>query len=220
VRLRDRLGVSERRQRQFVRAMQVALVGLLFIGLDRGDVRVIVNAGVALGVTLVPALLRRDYGVPLDAGLTMWIALAVFLHTIGTILPGLEGGLYDVLPWWDSLTHALSASVVAAVGYAAARAFDRHSTAVYLPPRFTFLFVLVFVMAFGVFWEVLEFAIGEAALLFDGPEILIQHGVEDTMTDLIFNTVGAVVVGTWGQLHRRIDRLVDDALTRASGGET
>jgi hypothetical protein len=198
--------------------MQVLLLGFVFIGLDRGDLRIVVNAGIALAVTYLPAVIERNYRVPLDAGLTLWIALAVFLHAIGTTgLPGMSRGLYDTFPWWDSMTHALSASVVAAVGYATARAVDSHWEGVHLPDRFTFLFVVLFVLAFGVVWEVLEFAIGGAASTFGVQQILIQHGIEDTMTDLVFNTVGAVIVGTWGQLHDRLDRLVETVVARSEG---
>jgi hypothetical protein len=35
-------------------------------------------------------VLERDYGVPLDAGLTLWITAAVFLHAFGRI--GIRGG--------------------------------------------------------------------------------------------------------------------------------
>jgi hypothetical protein len=210
VRIREYLGIGERRQRQFVRAMQIVLLGMVFVGLDRGDLRIVVNAGVGLAVTYVPALLERDYHIPLDAGMTLWITLAVFLHAVGTTgVPGLTRGLYDTVWWWDNLTHALSASVVAAAGYATARAIDAHSEAVYLPPRFTFVFVVLFVMAFGVIWEVLEFGIGGAAETFGVQQVLIQHGIDDSMTDLLFDAVGAVVVGTWGQLHTRLDEVVE-----------
>jgi hypothetical protein len=210
VRIREYLGISTRRQRQFVRAMQIVLLGMVFIGLDRGDFRIVVNAGVGLAVTYVPALLERDYHIPLDAGLTLWITLAVFLHAVGTTgVPGLTRGLYDTVWWWDNLTHALSASVVAAAGYATARAIDAHSEAVYLPPRFTFVFVVLFVMAFGVLWEVLEFGIGGAAETFGVQQVLIQHGIDDSMTDLLFDAVGAVIVGTWGQIHTRLDEVVE-----------
>jgi hypothetical protein len=216
VRLRERLGVTPRRQRQFVRLMQVVLLGFVFIGLDRGDLRIVVNAGVALAVTYLPAVIERNYRVPLDAGLTLWITLAVFLHAVGTTgLPGMSRGLYDTFAWWDSVTHALSASVVAAAGYATARAVDAHWEGVHLPGRFTFVFVVLFVLAFGVVWEVLEFGLGGAAATFGFQQVLVQHGIEDTMTDLVFNTVGAVVVGTWGQIHDRLDRVVDAVVARS-----
>ncbi|WP_232686060.1 hypothetical protein [Halobacterium zhouii] len=204
MRVRERLGVAERRQRQATRAMQLSLVGFLFVGLYRGNVGITVNAGLALLVTYVPAVLERDYGIPMDAGITLWITAAVFLHALGTVgLPGIGGKFYgpDGIPWWDHLTHALSSSIVAAAGYAVARALDEHNTEVYLPPKFMFVFLLLFVLAFGVLWEVLEFAVTALAGVLGTGAVLTIYGVNDTLLDLVFNTVGAVVVAVWGTAY-------------------
>jgi hypothetical protein len=182
--------------------MQLTLVGLLFIGFERGDLGIIVNAGVALAITYLPAVLERDYHIPMNAGLTLWITAAVFLHALGTVgVPGTDQSFYTSLPWWDSVTHALSASVVAAIGYTVARGIDQHSDAVELPERFMFVFILLFVVAFGVLWEVLEFAIGGLADILGNDAILTQYGLEDTLTDLVFDIVGGVVVAIWGTAH-------------------
>ncbi|WP_089823915.1 hypothetical protein [Halogranum amylolyticum] len=182
--------------------MQVTLVGLLFVGFERGDLGIVVNAGVAFLITYLPATLERDYHIPMNAGLTLWITTAVFLHALGTVgIPGTEQTFYRSLPWWDSVTHALSASVVAAIGYTVARAIEEHTDGVELPERFMFVFILLFVVAFGVLWEVLEFAIGGAADLLGNDAVLTQYGLEDTMTDLVFNTVGGVVVSIWGTAY-------------------
>ena len=202
MRLRDRLGVSTKRQRQATRLMEFGLVGLLFIGLERGNTGIIVNAGVALLVAQLPPILERDYNLPMDAGLTLWITGAVFFHALGTVgLPGSELSFYRSLWWWDHLTHALSSSVVAGVGYATARAFDQHSEQIHLPPRFMFVFILAFVVAFGVLWEVIEFALGGAAAMLGSGTVLTQYGLGDTMLDLVFNTVGGVIVAVWGTAY-------------------
>ncbi|MEZ3115385.1 hypothetical protein RYH80_05565 [Halobaculum sp. MBLA0147] len=202
MRVRDRLGVSPRRQRQLSRAMQLALVGIVFIGLDRRSLGIVVNAGVALAVTYVPAILERDYEVPMDAGLTLWITAAVFLHAFGVVgIPGTEGSFYRDLWWWDHLTHALSSSVVAGVGYTVVRGIDEHTESISLPPRFTFVFVVVFVAAFGVFWEVIEFALGGLSSLTGSGQVLTQYGLGDTMLDLLFDLVGGVAVGLYGTAH-------------------
>lgn len=219
MRIRDRLHVSERRQRQAVRTMQVLLVVFVGIGIGEGNTGVIVNAMVALGVTFVPAVLEHEYDLPMDAGLTLWICAAVFLHALGTVgIPGLVESFYgedSPLFFYDHVTHALSASVVAAAGYTVVRAVEEHTDAVSLPPRFTFVFVLMFVLAFGVAWEVLEFGLSGAASLVGGGSVLTQYGLEDTMLDLVFNTVGGFVVAAWGTAHltdvagaltRRLDR--------------
>jgi hypothetical protein len=201
VKIRDALGVTDRRQRQVVRAMQVILVGLVFVGIYDLNLGIVVNGVLGLGITYLPAVLERDYRVPMDAGLTLWITTAVFLHTLGTV--GLPGGesFYSTVPWWDSLTHTLSASVVAGAGYAAVRAIDEHTDAVAFPRRFLVVFILLFVMAFGVFWEILEFGVGGLAALTGTDSVLTQYGLADTLLDLVFDAVGAVVVAVWGHAH-------------------
>ena len=198
---RDRLAVGARWQLRLTRGLQVAMVGLFAVGLVTKNAGVVVNAAVAFGVSLLPATLERDYDIPLNAGLTLWITTAVFLHAFGAVVVPVAGvNVYSFVPWWDHLTHTLSSSIVAAVGYTTARAFDEHSKMVRLPPQFTFAFILVVTLAFGVFWEVIEFAIGEIAAL-TGGTVLTQYGLRDTMLDLVFDTLGAVVVAVWGTAH-------------------
>jgi len=202
MRIRDRIGLDERRQRQLTRAMQVALLVLIGLGLERGTPGIVVNATIGLLVTQLPAVLRRDYHIPMDSALTLWITAAVFLHALGTAgLPGSTTNFYRSVPWWDHLTHTLSSSIVAAVGYSTARAIELHSDDVSLPGRFMFVFILLFVLAFGVFWEVLEFAVAGIATLSGTQSILTQYGLEDTMLDLVFDTLGGVVVAVWGTAH-------------------
>jgi uncharacterized membrane protein YjdF len=88
--------------------------------------------------------------------------------------------------------------VVAAVGYSTVRAFDVHTTDVSYPSEFTVVFVLLFVLAFGVLWEVIEFSVAGLAAVVGSGNVLTQYGLEDTMLDLIFDTAGAAVVAIWG----------------------
>ena len=201
MRLRDYLGIGRRRQKQLTRLMELSLVGLLFIGIERGNTGIIVNTLIALAVTELPPIMERDFDIPMDAGLTLWITTAVFLHALGTVgLPGSDLSFYRTVPWWDHLTHVLSSSVVAGAGYATARAFDQHTDAVEFPPKFMFVFILLIVIAFGVLWEVIEFGLGGLGSL-TGGSVLTQYGLEDTMLDLIFDVIGGVVVAVWGTAY-------------------
>jgi hypothetical protein len=202
MRLRDFVGLTDRRQRQLSRAMQVTLVGLVFVGLYDGNAGIVLNAAIGLGVTHLPAILERDYQIPMDPALTLWITAAVFLHALGTAgLPGGSVNLYRSVWWWDHLTHTLSSSIVAAVGYATARAIELHSEGVSLPGRFMFVFILLFVLAFGVFWEVIEFGVTVVAAFTGTRSVLVQYGLEDTMLDLLFDTLGGIIVAVWGTAH-------------------
>ncbi|WP_275881841.1 hypothetical protein [Halorhabdus sp. BNX81] len=215
--LGSRFRLSTYRQQQLTKLMEFVLTGLLFIGLERRSVGISINAAIGLIVLQIPPLLERDYSVSMDPRLTLWITTAVFLHSLGTVgVPG-GSGFYQSIPGYDHLTHALSASVVAGAGYATIRALDEHWNDVHLPDRFVFVFILLFVLAFGVFWEVIEFTTSAAATAIGGSPVLTQYGIEDTMKDLIFNTIGAVIVATWGTVY--LNDFITQLLT-VLGGET
>lgn len=194
-RLRDVLGISKRRQEQATRVMQLSLVGFLFIGLDRGNVGIVVNSGLALAITELPALMDRDYSLSMDPALVMWLTTAVFLHALGTLGP------YQTVWWWDHVTHAISSSLVAGAGYATTRALESHSEAIVLPPRFLFVFLLSLVLAFGVLWEVLEFGLGQVTAWLGTGRVLTQYGLDDSMLDLVFDAAGGLVVAVWGTAY-------------------
>jgi len=209
--LSDQLEVPDKRVRQLSRAMQAVLATLFLWGVVRLHVPTIANSGVALAITFVPALLERDFRLPLEPGIVFWITAAVFLHSLGS------AGLYDYVGQFDTLTHALSASVVAAAGYAVVRAIDLHADSVYLPPRATFAIILVFVLAAGVVWELVEFAVDGGTQYLGMATALAQHGVHDTASDLLWDLVGGVVAALWGSVylrdvsHRIAERMGDSA---------
>ncbi|QCS42465.1 hypothetical protein [Natrinema versiforme] len=186
---------SVRNQRRLTRAMQLVLVALVGYGLLDGQPKAIVNGSVALLITVLPALLERNYDLPLDPWLALWITSAVFLHTLGS------AGLYGQIGWWDHLTHALSASLIAGVGYTAARAVDLHVDDIHIPSRIAFVYIFAVVMAFGVIWELFEFGLDILAAETGLTMPLAQHGLDDTVRDLMFNSLGALLVGLFGQVY-------------------
>jgi hypothetical protein len=197
--IRDRIGLSTARQRQASWAMQLALVGFVFVGIYEMNLGVTINATIALLVTHLPAVLERDFGIPMDPGLILWITTAVFLHTVGILgLPWMAENVYVSIWWWDHLTHALSSSIVAGVGYAIARALDGYIDDLDFPPRFMFPFILIVTLATGVLWEIIEFVVAELSVTIGIDPALTQYGVGDTMLDLVFNALGAVIVALWG----------------------
>lgn len=186
---------SRRNQRRLTRAMQLVLLGIVVYGVIAQQPKAIVNGGVAFLITFLPALLERNYELPLDPWLGLWMTLAVFLHTLGS------AGLYGHVSWWDHLTHAMSASLVAGVGYTTARALDLHVDDIHLPRRFAFAYIFVVVLAFGVIWELFEYGLDVVATTTGVTMPLAQHGLDDTVRDLMFNSFGALLVAVFGQVH-------------------
>ncbi|MDY6770992.1 MAG: hypothetical protein SV186_03490 [Candidatus Nanohaloarchaea archaeon] len=195
MRLRQRLGISEKNQQRLTQVMQLVLTAMAVISIYTLNFKMLFNSLLPLFITFLPALLERDLDSSMDTGLVLWITSAAFLHGLGSL------GVYGYISWFDQLTHFLAATVVAGTGYAAVRAIDEHADGIELPARTTFIFVLIFTIAFGVIWEVLEFLLGRLARFYGGESVLLQHGVNDAMQDLLFNLGGGLVVATWGHLY-------------------
>lgn len=177
------LGLSDSQERLIARGLQLVLLGLLIFGVVTARGEMVVMVGIAFGVTLLPALLRREYGYSMDTGLVLWITVAMILHIVGSL------GLYEQYQWYDEVTHTVSATLIAGVGYASFRALELHSDSIDVPSAFRAVFIVVFVLAAGILWEVLEFALGG---------LVTVYGIDDIVTDIIFNAVGAGIVAVWG----------------------
>lgn len=178
--------------RTISRVLQVAIGCILVVGIVTVNLSVVVNAAFAFGVTFLPAVLKRDYRIHLDPWMILWITLALFLHTLGML------GFYGEFWWYDHVTHTLSATIVASVGYVTTRGFDKWSDAIDLPSRFMFVFILLFTLGLGVLWEVAEFIAQLGANLLGIESVLISYGLDDTLLDLVFDAVGAVIVAIFG----------------------
>lgn len=182
-------------QRRLTLLMQLLLFAIVVYGLFDRQPKAITNGAIGLGVTLLPAIIRRNYELSLDPWLGLWITTAVFLHTLGS------AGLYAQFTWWDSVTHALSASLVAGAGYTAARVIDLHSKRIQIPRKFVFIYLFIVVLAFGVIWELFEFSLDLISAETGLTMPLAQHGLDDTVVDMLYNSLGALLVALFGQVH-------------------
>lgn len=206
--LSDRLGLSDAHEAALTRLLQVGLVGLTVYGAVSGRTGVSVNAVGALAVTLLPALLRREAGVRMDFGLVLWLTAATVLHAVGILGP------YQNVWWWDHVTHALSASIVAGVAYAAVDAIDRSREAIHLPEPYRSAVLFTFVLATAVLWEVVEFGATQLSMAFGAKNsVLVIFGPKDIITDIVYSAVGGFVVVLWGReyfrdLSRKLSRAV------------
>ena len=151
------------------------------------------NAVASLLLVLVPIAVdlfaSRLYGVRvgLSPEVPLWVGLAGLLHSYGMLGP------YDDIAWWDHLTHTLSAALVAALLYAGLLvAVD--STSVSVGISLVWATVVLLTLLAGVFWELIELLARDFARRFDVPSVLDHYGRRDTVLDLLFDVVGALLV--------------------------
>lgn len=186
------LELSAASEKCLVRLLQAALAAIVVYGVAVRQFELVLNAAIPLVVTFLPAFLRREYSYTMDAGLVLFLSVAVFLHALGSL------GLYVRYLWYDEITHTVSAVLVAGVGYATLTALECHSSEIDLPPKLRGVFILVFVLAFSVVWEVFEFGAVRLSQLLGVTSPVKVFGIDDIVTDMIFNLVGGIVVAVWG----------------------
>ncbi|KYK25598.1 MAG: hypothetical protein AYK23_03920 [Candidatus Proteinoplasmatales archaeon SG8-5] len=146
----------------------------------------------AIFLTFLPAILRRDFNVNLPLVLDVAITLSLFFHTVGGYL-----NFYESVQYYDHLTHFISSTAVALIGVAALYVLAFHTDLVTLPPAGFGLFTIFFVMSMGVVWEFMEWGID----ILTGTQL--QHGLDDTMLDFVFDTMAGVLVGIIATLWLR-----------------
>ncbi|MGM0770437.1 MAG: hypothetical protein ACQESU_02375 [Halobacteriota archaeon] len=189
------LSISYEKQALATSIMQVSLFILMITSIVTKDIHSALNAMLGLIITFLPSIITHRFNVPLDPGLALWITLAIYMHALGTF------AFYEYITIWDNITHALSASVIAAGGYVIIRAIDIYYDDIEIPPRWLFLFILLFIIATGILWEIMEFLTDELAAELGYKAVLTQNGINDTMRDLLFNIIGATLAATWGTVY-------------------
>lgn len=184
--MRDALDVAAHLQ---VLVLQGVLVGLMVHGILIDRTSLVFNAGLSLSATFLPFVIWNLGRVALSGWQRAWIANAFFLHAFG-----IHFGLYRPEYGFDHLSHAAGASVVAAIAYVYyadrydSRRLGRRGE--WLAVGFTLLFVLVM----GALWEVAEYGVVQLRTINPEWALIGQGGLQNTILDLWFDLVGAIVV--------------------------
>lgn len=177
-----------------VMALTGGIAAMLFEGVRRRDVAATVNAGVSLALVSLPLLVEFELlvgsrqTITIGPILPLWIAVAGFLHSLGMLW------LYETVWWWDSLTHTVSAALIAALTYAGLVVAVHHSPSLNLSVVVIASVTVLVTFWIGIAWEVIELVAREVGEWFDVEPVLVHYGWRDTAFDLVFDLVGAVLV--------------------------
>ncbi len=167
---------------------------------------------VALFLTFLPYIIERSYRIHLPIELQLLIVVFIF----ASLYLGELHGYYTKYLWWDVVLHTgagltlgLAGFILLYVLYEGKKIHARPSTVAF----FSFCFAL----ALGALWEIFEFTIDRTV----GTHM--QKGLLDTMSDLIVDSVGALLTSFLGYLYlkrttvRIFDRSVRRFLRKNSG---
>lgn len=129
------------------------------------------------------------------------IAIVIFLYA--SIFLSTRFGLYYRFFWWDDLLHALSGLIIGFLGFILMYKLNGKYS-MDISPLLVAVFAFTFAITMGVFWEIFEFSMDvffrTAMQKWDlpGTTTLIGRpyqgsGLRDTMSDLIVDSIGALV---------------------------
>lgn len=167
------------------RGIRCGILTVFVVDVRRRNPGAVVNAVLALAVASFPAIIERRYDIEFRPWQRAYTTTAMLAHAVGML------GLYDDRDWWwwwDHLTHTLSATLLGGFvhGVARRRGRDPH-------PR-----VLAVIVGGGVLWELMEYAVHALTDRLGIQPVLIPYSTRDTLDNLAFNLLGALLVRLFG----------------------
>ncbi len=179
-------------------------IGVLLEILQGNWLNAIATFGVLI-VAFIPMLVGYRFRVQIPAEFEM---LAVIFVYASLFLGNLQG-FYARYWWWDIMLHMGSGLILAIFGFLLVYVINEHEDLkLHMKPFFIALFAFMFSLGMGAIWEILEFTLDT----FFGMNTQ-AGGLTDTMTDLIVDGIGALIISILGYSYLRTAN-VDSFLER------
>ncbi|MDD4902832.1 MAG: hypothetical protein PHE24_06935 [Patescibacteria group bacterium] len=145
----------------------------------------------ALFLTFLPNIIERRFKIIFpsyfQATIVFFIYASLYLGEIELF--------YDKFWWWDLFMHFFSSIITAIIGLAWFRILSKHKR-FKVNPLLAVIFSFCFSLSIGVLWEIVEFSLD---YIFSTN--MQRSSLVDTMTDLILNFSGAVIVSIAGFVY-------------------
>ena len=170
--------------------MRATIVAALVIGAFLGQWLIVFISSLSLVGMFLPAIIERNFRIVLPAE----IELAVLLFVYVALFLGNVRDYYEKFWWWDHIMHTAAGVVLGFFGFMILYELYVHNNIKMSPLLLSFL-AFTFALAMGALWEVFEFTADKMT----GSNL--QKSNDDTMWDLIADSVGAVSVSIAGYFY-------------------
>lgn len=179
--------------------MQFLIVVFIIIAIYKRNYYEILSGILCLITTFFPLMLKRKWNITLPWTLNLMIVASLYLYSAGEV-----AGLYTKLaPFYDKFGHFFGSITIALLGFTFAIILEKYSN-VKFKKIHIILFIIIFTMALGAFWEIIEFISDKFFGTF------MQKSSDDTMLDLIFDLLGGLFIAALTQI--RFETMKDEVL--------
>jgi len=166
--------------------LKILMVIFLIISIYNQHWIWIFGCTLALIVSSVPTILKRNYQITLPLVLEILITIALILHVGGGLL-----GAYSI-PQYDSLTHFVSSFLVAFIAFVIIYILHVYWDGLIMDKYAMAFVVVIATIAMGVVWEFNEWI---TDIIFGTYE---QWGYNDTIKDLFIDMLAGIIMAIIG----------------------
>ena len=151
-------------------------------------------------LAMSPLFIKRSYHISLPWIMELLIVVAFSFHVWGGVLH-----LYSVV-YYDKIAHFSVSAIVAFFALTIIYLLDVYWEGLHMDIFMVGFFISIFTIAMGTIWEIGEFASDQ---IFSHGIPVAQISLQDTMTDLIADSLAGIIVGVTGALSIRRGELKD-----------
>lgn len=147
-------------------------------------------------ITFLPVVLGKRFRVEIP--IEFEVLAVIFIYA--TLFLGEVRGYYVRYWWWDMVLHTGSGFLLGILGFLMVYVLNENEDIeLNLKPHFVALFAFMFAIGLGTFWEIFEYIMDQVFGM-----NMQKSGLQDTMWDLIVNSIGALVISIlgWGYLRK------------------
>jgi hypothetical protein len=201
----EKLDIADKIQLSISYTIKFSLVIALLISAISFRWKLVFFTALILFLTFTPSIIKKNYKITLpielDLSITIFIYASLFLGEIESY--------YLKFSWWDIFLHGISATILGFIGFLIVYSLYSEKK-LKTSPIFVALFSFCFAVSVGAVWEIYEFGMDQTFGM-----NMQKSGLVDTMWDLIFDSIGALIVSAAGFFYIRgvghplFDRLVN-----------
>jgi len=145
-------------------------------------------------LSMSPVLIKRNLNFSIPWIIEFLLAFVISLHIWGGVL-----SLYSI-PLYDKFAHFLASAIIAFFALIVIYIMDVYSTRIHMDLIMVAFFISIFTIAIGALWEIAEFSFDQ---IFSHGIPVAQVSLQDTMTDLIADSIAGIFVGIAGAIGIR-----------------
>ena len=175
----------------------ILAVGAVLEAIQGNWMIAITTTGIVI-VAFLPMLLGYRFHVRIPPEFELLAVIFVY----ASLFLGEVHGYYLKYWWWDILLHTSSGLIMGVFGFLLVYVLNEHEDLeMHMKPGFVCLFAFMFALGMGTIWEIVEFALDQ--LLGMNTQ---GSGLTDTMSDLIVDGIGALIISILGYHYLRANQ--------------